>query len=44
MKNTLYMVIPCYNEKEVLNETAVRLKEIYLKLINSANCKIKLDN
>lgn len=35
MKNTLYMVIPCYNEKEVLNETAVRLKEIYLKLINS---------
>lgn len=35
MENTLYMVIPCYNEKEVLNETAIRLKKIYLKLINS---------
>ncbi|ALV21568.1 MULTISPECIES: glycosyltransferase family 2 protein [Carnobacterium] len=35
MKNTLYMVIPCYNEKEVLNETATRLKKIYSKLIKS---------
>lgn len=35
MENTLYMVIPCYNEKEVLNETASRLKEIYLKLIKT---------
>lgn len=26
MKNTLYMVIPCYNEQEVLPETTKRLK------------------
>ena len=26
-ENTLYMVIPCYNEQEVLPETAKRLKE-----------------
>lgn len=25
--NTLYIVVPCYNEKEVLHETAKRLKE-----------------
>lgn len=25
--NTLYVVIPCYNEEEVLYETAKRLKE-----------------
>ncbi len=44
MENTLYMVIPCYNEKEVLNETASRLKEIYLKLIksNKINKKSKI--
>ncbi|MGB3161830.1 MAG: glycosyltransferase family 2 protein [Carnobacterium sp.] len=35
MKNTLYMVIPCYNEKEVLHETAIRLKQVYLKLVDS---------
>ena len=28
----LYMVIPCYNEQEVLNETASRLKEKFLSL------------
>lgn len=33
--NTLYMVIPCYNEKEVLNETASKLKNIYVELIKS---------
>lgn len=25
MENTLFLVIPCYNEEEVLNETASRL-------------------
>lgn len=29
----LYMVVPCYNEEEVLNETAGRLKEKYQSLI-----------
>ena len=29
----LYMVVPCYNEEEVLNETAGRLKEKYISLI-----------
>jgi glycosyltransferase involved in cell wall biosynthesis len=27
LKNTLYIVVPCYNEEEVLHETASRLKE-----------------
>lgn len=27
MKKTLYLVVPCYNEEEVLNETAKRLLE-----------------
>ncbi len=30
----LYLVIPCYNEEEVLNETTKRLEEKYDKLIN----------
>lgn len=36
MKNiqTLYVVVPCYNEEEVLNETTRRLKEKLEKLIN----------
>lgn len=29
---TLYMVVPCYNEEEVLHETAKRLKEKYTSL------------
>lgn len=29
----LYMVVPCYNEEEVLNETAGRLKKKYISLI-----------
>lgn len=29
---TLYMVVPCYNEEEVLHETAKRLKEKYASL------------
>ncbi len=34
MKNVLYLVIPCYNEEEVLHETTKRLKEKYNDLIN----------
>lgn len=34
MKNKLYIVVPCYNEEEVLRETAARLKEKLLKLIS----------
>ena len=30
---TLYMVVPCYNEEEVLHETAKRLKEKYQSLM-----------
>lgn len=30
----LYMVVPCYNEEDVLNETAKQLKEKYTFLIN----------
>ena len=33
MKNILYLVIPCYNEEEVLPETAKRLKEKMTSLI-----------
>mgnify|MGYP001029195454 CR=1 FL=1 len=33
--NTLYMVIPCYNEEEVLYETAKQLKVKYEQLIGS---------
>ena len=33
--NTLYMVIPCYNEEEVLHETAKQLKVKYEQLIVS---------
>ena len=32
-ENTLYIVIPCYNEEEVLHETTKRLKEKLNKLI-----------
>ena len=32
--NTLYIVIPCYNEEEVLGETTKRLKVKINKLIN----------
>ncbi len=30
----LYMVVPCYNEEEVLAETSARLKEKYISLID----------
>lgn len=35
MNNVIYMVIPCYNEQEVLNETAKRLFQKFEKLIKS---------
>ena len=35
MPNTLYLVLPCYNEEEVLPETARRL-ECKLKALMSA--------
>ena len=35
MKNTLYIVVPCYNEEEVLPETAKRLKEKVTALIRA---------
>lgn len=35
MENTLFLVIPCYNEEEVLNETARRLSEKMNALIMS---------
>ncbi len=48
MSKILYMVIPCYNEEEVLEETAKRLKEKYKTLISndaiSKNSKIMFVN
>ena len=35
MKEILYVVIPCYNEEEVLNETAKRMKEKMTSLIEA---------
>lgn len=35
MDNKLYLVIPCYNEEEVLSETPKRLKEKLLQLIDA---------
>lgn len=35
MKETLYLVIPCYNEEEVLGETSKRLLEKVNKMINN---------
>lgn len=35
MKQTLYLVIPCYNEEEVLHETAKRLFEKITNMINA---------
>lgn len=46
--NTLWLVIPCYNEKEVLPETSSRLKQLMTKLIDngkiSNNSKIAFVN
>lgn len=40
----LYMVVPCYNEEEVLHETAKRLKEKYNSLISRGliDCKSRI--
>ena len=35
MKNTLYLVIPCYNEELVLEETTKRLNEKFEQLIKN---------
>lgn len=35
MRNKLYMVIPCYNEQEVLSETSKRLKEKLSTLVKA---------
>lgn len=40
MNNILYAVVPCYNEEEVLNETAKRLFEKFENLIKNK----KIDN
>lgn len=34
MQNTLYVVVPCYNEQEVLPETARRLRDKLLQLMS----------
>ena len=35
MSNILYMIVPCYNEEEVLPETAQRLREKHTYLISN---------
>lgn len=35
MADKLYMIVPCFNEEEVLPETAKRLKEKYITLIDA---------
>ena len=35
MNDTIYVVVPCYNEREVLHETSKRLREKFLTLINA---------
>ncbi len=44
MKDTLYIVIPCYNEEEVLHEAASRVKEVLNSLIkkNKAGADSKI--
>lgn len=48
MKDTLYLVIPCYNEELVINETAKRLLEKIISMIDnntiSSNSKILFVN
>ena len=34
-ENRLFLVVPCYNEEEVLPETAKRIREKFKKLIAS---------
>ena len=35
MNDILYLVVPCYNEEEVLPETARRLEEVLSGLIGA---------
>lgn len=37
MATILYMVIPCYNEAPVINETSRRVKEKYIELISTGS-------
>ncbi len=37
----LYLVVPCYNEEEVIDETAKRLSEIFLKMKKENNISEK---
>lgn len=39
--NTLYIVVPCYNEEDVIMETAKRLKEKMLALITKGSASSK---
>ncbi len=41
MSGILYMVVPCYNEEPVLEETTRRLREKYAKLINEGKISPK---
>jgi len=41
MSDILYMVLPCYNEEEVLPETSRQLKEKYQTLISSGKISSK---
>lgn len=41
MSDILYAVIPCYNEQEVLHETAKRLREKFKNLIDSGEISAK---
>ena len=41
MNDILYIVIPCYNEQEVLRETAKRLREKFQKLMAAKNISDK---
>ena len=41
MENVLYMVIPCYNEEEVLPETSARLREKINELIGKKKIDIR---
>ena len=41
MKDILYIVVPCYNEEEVLPETSKRLKEKMTTLISAGKVSEK---
>ena len=41
--NILYIVVHCYNESEVLEETTKRLKEKIIKLIDKKIILIKVE-